>query len=116
MPSRWSSPRWRISSSVRPISSGCSWVCTNQPGRTRAPSLALPVWLTGLFSPSPTGWGPIAGGAPPARVGAEHPAPLAVPDLEVEGLHQPGQLQVGADDRALAGPAALEPHLHLLLE
>ena len=46
-PGRCSSPRCRISSSVRPASSGWSWVCTNQPGRTRAPSRALPVWATG---------------------------------------------------------------------
>ena len=31
------------------------------------------------------------------------------------GLHQPGQLEVLADHRALAGAAALEPHRHLLL-
>ncbi len=48
-------------------------------------------------------------------VGAEHGHPLAVPDLEVEGLHQPGELEVLADDGALAGAAALEPHRHLLL-
>ena len=48
-------------------------------------------------------------------VAAEHGHPLAVPDLEVEGLHQPGQLDVLADDGALAGAAALEPHLDLLL-
>ena len=48
------------------MSSGCSWVCTNQPGRTRAPSLALPVWVTGLISPSPTGWCSMSGSLPPA--------------------------------------------------
>ena len=35
---------------MRPTSSGCSWVCTNQPGRSRAPSLALPVSLVGTFA------------------------------------------------------------------
>ena len=48
------SPRCSTSSSVRPRSSGCSWVCTNHPGRTRAPSLALPVCGTGAGG-SPTG-------------------------------------------------------------
>ena len=48
-------------------------------------------------------------------VGAEHGDPLAVPDLEVEGLHQPGQLEALADHRALAGAPALEAHRHLLL-
>ena len=48
-------------------------------------------------------------------VGAQHGHPLAVPDLEVEGLHQPGQLEVLAHDGTLAGAAALEPHRHLLL-
>ena len=48
-------------------------------------------------------------------VGAEHRHPFAVPDLEVERLHQVGQLEGGAHDRALARAPALEPHLHLLL-
>ena len=48
-------------------------------------------------------------------VGAEHRHPFAVPDLEVERLHQVGQLEVGAHDRALARAPTLEPHLHLLL-
>ena len=48
-------------------------------------------------------------------VGAEDGHALAVPDLEVEGLHQAGELEVGADDGALAGATALEPHRHLLL-
>ena len=48
-------------------------------------------------------------------VRAEHGDPLAVPDLEVERPHQAGQLEVLADHRPLAGAAALEPHLHLLL-
>ena len=39
-------------------------------------------------------------------VGAQHGHPLAVPDLEVERLHQPGQLELLADDRPLAGAAA----------
>ena len=48
-------------------------------------------------------------------VGAEHGHPLAVPDLEVEGAHQPGELEPLADHRALARAAALEPHRDLLL-
>ena len=129
MPARpWGepSPRCRISSRVRPISSGCSWVCTNQPGRTRAPSLALPVWATGLIvdvadRPVLDVGVAAAGREQPQEVrlagavGPEHGHPLAVPDLEVEGLHQPGQLEVLADDRALAGAAACEAHRHLLL-
>ncbi len=126
IPSRWSSPRCRISSSVRPISSGCSCVCTNQPGRTRAPSRAtagVPHRLDRRLADravldvrvrSPRRQESqevrLAG-----AVRAQHGDPLAVPDLEVERLHQPGQLEVLADDGALAGAAALEPHLHLLL-
>ena len=125
-PSGRPSPRCRISSRVRPSSSGCSWVCTNQPGRTRAPELGLagvpdrldlhvldgPVLDVGVAA---------APGQQPQEVrlagavGAEHGDPLAVPDLEVERLHQPGELEVLADHRALAGAAALEPHLHRLL-
>lgn len=48
-------------------------------------------------------------------VGAEDGHPLAVPDLEVERPHQPGELEVGAHDGALAGAAALEAYRHLLL-
>ena len=111
---------------MRPSSSGCVCVCTNQPGRTRAPSFALPVWRTGSIvvvvdgSVLDVGVG-AAGGQQPQEVrlaravAAEDRDPLAVPDLEVERLHQPGQLQVGAHHRALAGAAALEPHRDLLL-
>ena len=42
MPSRFASPRCRMSSSVRPRNSGCSWFCANHPGTTRAPSTARP--------------------------------------------------------------------------
>ena len=62
-----------------------------------------------------------AGGQQPQEVGlpgpvaAEDGHPLAVPDLEVEGTHQAGQLELFTDHRALAGPASLEAHLHLLL-
>ena len=62
-----------------------------------------------------------AGGQQPQEVrlaravAAQHRDPLAVPDLEVERLHQPGQLEALADHGALAGAAALEPHRHLLL-
>src|SRR5205085_3452547 len=48
-------------------------------------------------------------------VGPEHGHPLAVPDLEVEGLHQAEKLHPLADDGALAGAAAFQPHGHLLL-
>ena len=48
-------------------------------------------------------------------VGAEHRDPFAVPDLEVEGLHEPGELEPLADDGALAGAAAVQPHRHPLL-
>src|SRR5262245_49910331 len=48
-------------------------------------------------------------------VRAEHRDPLAIPDLEVERLHQPGQLEILADDGPLAGPAAPQPHPDVLL-
>src|SRR3546814_2397151 len=48
-------------------------------------------------------------------VRAEDGDALAVPDLEVEGPHQAGELQRLADHRALAGAAAGEPHRDLLL-
>jgi hypothetical protein len=48
-------------------------------------------------------------------VGAQHRDPFAVPDLQVERLHQSAQLQVLAHHRSFAGPAALEPHRDLLL-
>ena len=62
-----------------------------------------------------------AGGEQPQEVGlaravaAQDGDPLAVPDLEVEGPHQPAQLEVLADHGPLAGATTLEPHLHLLL-
>ena len=84
------------------------------------------MWSTGLISTASTGSCSLSGSLPPTgeqpqevrlarAVGAEDRDPLAVPDLEVERLHQPGELEVLADDRALAGAAALEAHLHLLL-
>ena len=125
MPSRCSSPRCRISSSVRPTSSGCSWVCTNQPGRTRAPSLALPVCRPARSARRRPAGAPRRGRCRPGQqpqevrlagaVGAEDRDPLAVPDLEVERLHQSGELELLADHRPLAGAAALEAHLDLLL-
>jgi hypothetical protein len=48
-------------------------------------------------------------------VAAEHRDPLAVPDLEVERLHQAGELEVLADHGALARAATRQPHLDLLL-
>src|SRR5260221_5460683 len=51
----------------------------------------------------------------PRAARAEHGDPLAVPDLQVERPHQPAQLEVLADDGPLAGPAAAQPHPHVLL-
>ncbi len=51
-----------------------------------------------------------------AAVGAEHGQPLAVEDLEVERLHQPGQLEPLAGQRAHAGAAALQAHDDLLVD
>ena len=48
-------------------------------------------------------------------VRAEHGHALAVPDLEVEGLHQSRHLELLADHGALAGASALEAHRDLLL-
>ena len=46
-------------------------------------------------------------------VGAEHRHPLAVPDLEVERLHQAGQLEPLADTARLPVRPPLEPHRDL---
>src|SRR5512144_971148 len=51
----------------------------------------------------------------PGAVGAENGDALAVPDLEVEGLHQSRELQPLADHGALAGAPSPQPHGHLLL-
>ena len=113
MPSR-PSPRCRMSSSVRPSNSGCRWVCANHPGTTRAPSTARPVCARGS-SAAPTvvsgraavGVGAAAGEQPQevrlARaVRAEHRDPVAEPHLEVERLHEAGELELLGDDRPLA--------------
>ena len=63
-----------------------------------------------------------AGGEQPQEVRlagpvrAEHGDPVAEPDLEVERLHQPGELELLADDRALAGAAAAQPHADVLVD
>ena len=126
MPSRWSSPRCRISSRVRPTSSGCSWVCTNHPGRTRAPSLALPVCSTGAGSVSPTGWCSTSGSLPPrasSRRKWDLPEPL-LPSTATRSPYQtsrsngfvsPLSSSVLAHHGALARAAARQPHRHLLL-
>ena len=49
-------------------------------------------------------------------VGAEDAHAVAEPDLGGERLHQAGQFQLFGDDGALGGAAALEPHLHVLLD
>ena len=46
-PGQWSSPRWRISSSVRPCRPACSWVWERTTRRTAAPSRTVPVCRTG---------------------------------------------------------------------
>src|SRR3954464_11325826 len=132
MPGRCASPFHKMSSSVRPRSSGCSWVWANQPGRTRAPSRAVPVCRTAAIASSSTGRGSGARSVVGLRVAsarrqepeevalagpvrAENCDPVAVPDLEVERLHQPGQLELLADDGPLAGARAAQPHLHVLL-
>jgi hypothetical protein len=48
-------------------------------------------------------------------VGAEDADPVAVPDLDVERLHQARQLQLLGDHRPGAGAPAAQPHHHLLL-
>ncbi len=48
-------------------------------------------------------------------VGAEHGDPLAVVDLQVEGLHQAGELQLLQRDGPHTRTAALEPHADRLL-
>ncbi len=48
-------------------------------------------------------------------VGPQDADPVAVPDLEVERLHQAGELQLLGDDRPHAGAPAAQPHRHLLL-
>ena len=126
MPARCASPRCRISSSVRPASSGCSWVCTNQPGRTRAPSLAEPRCGTGSIGVSPTGRCSTSGSLPPAassRRKWDLPDPLEPSTAtrspyqtsRSKAPHQPGELEALADHGALARAAALEPHRDLLL-
>ena len=111
---------------MRPISSGCSWVCTNQPGRTRAPSLALPVWMTGSMAVSSTGRCSTSGSLPPAassRRKCDLPEPLEprtatrspYQTSRSNGFIRPVSSRLLADHGALAGAAALEPHLHLLL-
>ena len=47
-------------------------------------------------------------------VRAEHRDPVAVPDLEVERLHEARELEPLAHDRALAGARAAQPHRHRL--
>jgi hypothetical protein len=51
-----------------------------------------------------------------AAVAAEHPDALAVEHLEVERLHQPGELELLAGDGAHAGAAAAQAHRHLLVD
>ena len=104
-PSGEPSPRCRISSSVRPSSSG--WVVgLHEPAGSHAGTeLRLAGVADGLDRRRVDGsvldvWVGAAGGQQPQEVGlagavaAQHRDPLAVPDLEVERLHQPGQLQV----------------------
>ena len=49
-------------------------------------------------------------------VGTEDAHAVAEPDLGGERLHQAGQFQLLGHDGALGGAAALEPHLHVLLD
>ena len=86
-----------------PANSGRSWVCEKWPGTTRAPSRAAP----DQRAPAPQ-WtaGAVArpGRASPAEqpqevrlagtVGAQHGDPVAVPDLQVERVGQPVELQL----------------------
>ena len=121
-----SSPRCRISSSVRPTSSGCSWVCTNQPGRTRAPSRALPVCSTGSTGTSPTGRCSTSGSVPPAassRRKCDLPEPLE-PSTATRSPYQtsrsngfisPVSSSCSQTTARLPVRPPLQPHLHLLL-
>ena len=47
-------------------------------------------------------------------VAPEHGDPLAVEDLEVERLHETGQLELLTGDGSDAGASTLEPHAHVL--
>ena len=99
LPARCSSPRWRISSRVRPRSDGCSCVWANQPGRTREPAVPRP-----CARPATGGRPPRAGAPAPGRcrhsraAGGSATCPTRssrgrrrarVPDLEVEGFISP---------------------------
>ena len=119
-PGRWSSPRWRISSSVRPCRPACSWVWANHPAAP-APSRTVPVCRNRLREDIPDRLvldvriGAAAGEQPQevrlARaVRPQHRDPVAVPDLEVEGAHEVGQLTLLSDDGPLGGPTTGEPH------
>ena len=99
-----------MSSSVRPVHSGCSWVWWNSPGTTPAPSRHEPVVVDGL----------VAGEQPQEvaladAVRAEHGDPLAEPQLDVERVGQPVELELLDDDGALAGAGAAEADVDLLL-
>ena len=61
-----SSPRCRISSSVRPTSSGCSWVWTKQPGPDAGTQPGPPVCAPARPARPPTGRCSTSGSLPPA--------------------------------------------------
>ena len=106
-----------------PTSSGCWWVCRT----TRAhpgPSSALPVRATGWMAPRRRAGARCRGAATtarsrrkcdlPSRSSRGRP-PLAVPDLEVERLHQPvSSTPVQTTARLPYGPL-VQPNCHLLL-
>ena len=77
----------RISAGHRSARSGRAWVCANSPGHhPRAePGHTLVRHVRAAQQ--------LQEGRLARPVGAEHGHPLAVPDLEVERVHQPGQLQ-----------------------
>src|SRR5262249_15181160 len=98
----------RISSGQRSARSGRAWVLTDRPRTTLAPRAGSPSVRKLLPAEQPQERG-LAG-----PVGAEHRDPLAVPDLGGERPGEARQLQVLADDGALSGPAAAQPHPDVL--
>ena len=95
---------------MRPVHSGCSWVWWNSPGTTPAPSRHDAVVADRLVAGEQPQEVALAG-----AVAAEHGDALAEPQLEVERVGEPVELELLDDHGPLAGAGAAEAHVDALL-
>ena len=93
-----------MSASVRPVSSGWSWVWLKKPGTTFAPRRQVAVMVDGTPGEQ------VQEVALARAVRADDRDALAEPQLGVERIGEPVELEPFEHDGALARARATEPH------